>query len=58
MKGKNKKYITKSELLLNDEKINENDLINDEWENEQIDIFTDIILSVLIKESLNIIDDE
>ena len=43
--------VEKKEQQQNDEVINIKDLITEQWEDEQIDIFTDIILAVLIKES-------
>jgi len=58
MKGYKKKYVDKNYTQHADEIINEDDLITEQWEDEQIDIFTDIILAALIKESLKNDNDE
>jgi hypothetical protein len=58
MRGYKKKYVDKNYKLHADEIINEDNLITEQWEDEQIDIFTDIILAALIKESLKNDNDE
>jgi|GEM_PF-4653506 len=51
-------------LTLKNEKEKQNDLKTnattelEKWENEQLDIFSDIIISILLKSSSKIIEDE
>lgn len=57
MKGNNKKIVEKTKQQQSEEVKNNEVLNTAQWEDEQLEIFSDIIIAVLIKESLNNHDD-
>ena len=59
MKGNNKKIAEKTKQQQQSAELNNEDLFfTEQWEDEQLEIFSDIIIAVLIKESLKNYDDE